>query len=144
MKVMIQKKINAFAIQNVSGLLKARRYLNGMMIGMCFEYVYRVDSEYWYFPLTIGTMLCVSMIVDCFSNDHTSPDTYSGEDLHKIPFGLYEIFWKSGGSSLASVGNMHDGVRWIAPINWTSSDSPTGRMDKHADAIERMVLLYGG
>lgn len=74
----------------------------------------------------------------------TSPDTYFGEDLHKIPFGLYEIFWKSGGSSIASVGNMHDGVRWIAPTNWTSKDSPAGRMDKHVDSIERMVLLYGG
>jgi len=72
-----------------------------------------------------------------------SYDTYSGDALHKIPFGLYEIFWKSGGSSLASVGNMHDGVRWIAPSNWTSATSPTGRMDKHADSIERMVLLYG-
>ena len=86
-----------------------------------------------------------SELLDLLSVSHrTSPDTYSGEDLHKIPFGLYEIFWKSGGSSLASVGNMHDGVRWIAPINWTSADSPTGRMDKHADSIERMVLLYGG
>jgi hypothetical protein len=86
-----------------------------------------------------------SELLDLLSLSHrTSPDTYSGEDLHKIPFGLYEIFWKSGGSSLASVGNMHDGVRWIAPINWTSADSPTGRMDKHADSIERMVLLYGG
>ena len=72
-----------------------------------------------------------------------NPNCYSGEDLHKVPFGLYEIFWKSGGSSLASVGNMHDGVRWIAPTNWTSADSPTGRMDEHANSIERMVLLYG-
>ena len=86
-----------------------------------------------------------SELLDLLSVSHrTSPDTYSSEDLHKIPFGLYEIFWKSGGSSFASVGNMHDGVRWIAPINWTSADSPTGRMDKHADSIERMVLLYGG
>jgi hypothetical protein len=86
-----------------------------------------------------------SELLDLLSVSHrTSPDTYSGADLHKVPFGLYEIFWKSGGSSLASVGNMHDGVRWIAPINWTSENSPTGRMDKHADSIERMVLLYGG
>ena len=85
-----------------------------------------------------------SELLGLFSVTHlTSPDTYSGEDLHKIPFGLYEIFWKSGGSSHASVGNMHDGVRWIAPTNWTSADSPAGRMDKHADSIERMVLLYG-
>jgi hypothetical protein len=69
MKVMTQKIITAFAIQNVSGLLKARRYLTGIMIGMCFEYVYRVDSEYWYFPLAIGTMQTVSMIIDCMSND---------------------------------------------------------------------------
>lgn len=82
-------------------------------------------------------------ILELMDTTHRStPGTYTGEELHKVPLGLYEIFWKSGGSSLASIGNLHDGVRWIAPINWTHQDSPTGRMDKHAIGIERMVLLY--
>ena len=68
-------------------------------------------------------------------------DTYSGDQLDDIPFGLYEIFWKSGGSSLASVGNMYDGIRWIAPINWTGKRSVTGKMSKHKKDIERMVLI---
>jgi len=32
--------------------------------------------------------------------------------------GLYRVFWKSGGSSLASVGMKADGGMWLAPINW--------------------------
>jgi len=70
------------------------------------------------------------------------PNSYTGERLHKCPLGLYEIFWDSGGSSLAAIGNLHDGVRWIAPINWTGKDDPTGRMDKFAPSITKMVLLY--
>lgn len=33
--------------------------------------------------------------------------------------GLYRVFWKAGGSSLASIGMGIDGRRWVAPINWT-------------------------
>lgn len=36
------------------------------------------------------------------------------------PIGLYRVHWKSGGSSLAAIGQMHDGNRWIAPTNWLS------------------------
>lgn len=68
-------------------------------------------------------------------------DTFSGDQLDDVPFGLYEIFWKSGGSSLASVGNLSDGVRWIAPVNWTGQRSITGKMSKHKKDIECMVLL---
>jgi hypothetical protein len=34
------------------------------------------------------------------------------------PPGLYRIYWKSGGDSLAAVGMTHEGARWLAPINW--------------------------
>ena len=37
--------------------------------------------------------------------------------------GLYRIYWKSGGASLAAVGQMANGDRWFAPVNWTSSDN---------------------
>jgi len=67
---------------------------------------------------------------------------YVGDDMKKCELGLYEIFWKSGGSSLAAVGNMLNGIRWIAPCNWTSSSNPTGILDDlMVDSIERMVLL---
>lgn len=32
--------------------------------------------------------------------------------------GLYEVFWKSGGSSRAAVGCTSNGDNWIAPTNW--------------------------
>lgn len=34
------------------------------------------------------------------------------------PLGLFRVHWKSGGSSLAAIGMMENGDRWIAPTNW--------------------------
>lgn len=65
----------------------------------------------------------------------------SGDNLNFCPLGLYEIFWKSGGSSLAAIGNMKNGIRWIAPTNWTSDNNPTITMDKIADSIEYMTII---
>lgn len=39
-------------------------------------------------------------------------------DVQNLPPGIYRIFWKTGGSSLASVGCDKDGKRWLAPTNW--------------------------
>lgn len=36
-----------------------------------------------------------------------------------LALGLYRVHWTSGGTSFASLGNGPDGVRWIAPINWS-------------------------
>jgi hypothetical protein len=69
MKIMIQKIRTAFAIQNVSGLFKLMKYLQAMMAGMCFEYVYRVESDVWYLPLGIGILTTVTLFIDVFSND---------------------------------------------------------------------------
>jgi hypothetical protein len=41
-------------------------------------------------------------------------------DVQKLRHGVYRLFWKGGGSSLASVGSLYDGTRWFAPTNWTS------------------------
>lgn len=41
-------------------------------------------------------------------------------EARKLPHGLYRIFWKEGGSSLAAMGSVYNGDRWIAPCNWTS------------------------
>lgn len=43
-------------------------------------------------------------------------------DWSKLNHGLYKIYWKDGGCSLASVGSLHSGKRWFAPCNWTSKD----------------------
>ena len=39
-------------------------------------------------------------------------------EVQKLSLGLYHLFWKDGGSSLASVGNDGAGNRWYAPVNW--------------------------
>ncbi len=43
---------------------KLRRYIIGGIIGMCFEYVYRVESDVWYLPLGIAILLCIIMLID--------------------------------------------------------------------------------
>lgn len=46
------------------------------------------------------------------------------EEVQQLNHGLYKLHWKKkygGGYSLASVGSLHDGRRWFAPSNWTSS-----------------------
>lgn len=42
-------------------------------------------------------------------------------EVNKLNYGLYRIYWKEGGYSLAAVGVLHNGDRWLAPTNWTSS-----------------------
>ncbi len=41
--------------------------------------------------------------------------------VKKLSSGLYEIYWKNGGSSLASVGQDENGSMWFAPTNWVAS-----------------------
>ena len=51
------------------------------------------------------------------------------DEVQKLPHGLYKIFWKSkygGGSSLAAVGSLYNGDRWMAPTNWTGKISVIG------------------
>ena len=50
-------------------------------------------------------------------------DKTFNERIEIKKLGLYEIFWHSGGSSFASVGQLHDGSLWFAPCNWTSENS---------------------
>ena len=42
-------------------------------------------------------------------------------EVQTVDHGLYVIFWKDGGSSLASVGSNAAGRRWFAPTNWVST-----------------------
>lgn len=66
-------------------------------------------------------------------------------DVQKLSHGLYRIFWKEsqgGKSSLAAVGSMHDGQRWIAPVNWTApiGGNPTG-CGKIWQSVEKVELI---
>ena len=45
------------------------------------------------------------------------------KDFRKLELGAYRIYWKSGGSSIATIGMTWDGGRWIAPSNWISPAS---------------------
>lgn len=59
-------------------------------------------------------------------------------DLKSWPNGLYRIFWRKGGTSLAAIGTCADGRRWIAPSNWVtpSADAKTWR------AVARIGFLF--
>lgn len=48
--------------------------------------------------------------------------TYKPEEYKKLPHGIYKIYWKSGGSSLASIGYDRFGKKWMAPCNWINMD----------------------
>lgn len=52
--------------------------------------------------------------------------------------GLYRIFWKTGGSSLAAVGMGNDGTRWLAPTNWVA---PSADPSKTWDLVEYAIFL---
>ena len=51
--------------------------------------------------------------------------------------GLYHVFWKSGGQSLASVGITRSGGRWLAPINWVSPDKD----GSHWESVSHVVPI---
>ncbi len=42
------------------------------------------------------------------------------DEVMVLPLGLYRVWWETGGSSLASIGQGPDGTRWIAPTNWVA------------------------
>ena len=42
------------------------------------------------------------------------------KEVRKLGPGLYRIFWKTGGVSLAAVGVTEDGKLWMAPTNWVT------------------------
>lgn len=59
------------------------------------------------------------------------------ENFEKLPHGVYKIYWKGGGSSLASIGSTRNGKRWIAPCNWVNDTVTTD----HWDSIKKVKLI---
>lgn len=64
-------------------------------------------------------------------------------DVQQLKHGLYKVYWKDGGTSLASVGSMSDGSRWIAPCNWINT--PPGNEwsgESVWKAVEKVKCLH--
>ena len=59
-------------------------------------------------------------------------------EVRTLPHGLYKIHWESGDQSLASVGSMPNGDRWMAPTNWGWPSAAR----KHWKAVKTVEYLY--
>jgi len=48
-------------------------------------------------------------------------------EARSLPLGLYRLYWGrfKPSSSLASVGQTGDGMRWYAPVNWITDVAST-------------------
>jgi hypothetical protein len=57
-------------------------------------------------------------------------------DPQDLKHGVYRIYWKDGGSSVASVGSTSDGTRWYQPSNWISEEVCTSW-----SRVERVELI---
>ena len=42
------------------------------------------------------------------------------KQVQALSHGMYTIYWKEGGASLAAVGSLANGTRWMAPTNWVN------------------------
>ena len=45
------------------------------------------------------------------------------DEAQRLGHGVFRLFWKDGGNSVAAVGSLHDGTPWFAPSNWTGKTS---------------------
>jgi len=57
-------------------------------------------------------------------------------EVEMLGHGLYRIYWKSGGYSLAAVGSDEAGNRWFAATNWTSGPSFDWTQVSRASLVE--------
>lgn len=60
--------------------------------------------------------------------------------VKRIVPGIYVVFWKSGGGSIAAIGVMNNGGRWIAPLNWAE---PSCNQDIWEEVVA-LALLHPG
>lgn len=54
------------------------------------------------------------------TNPNVRGETMDEASVQELEVGIYQIHWKSGGSSIAAVGVTRMGGRWMAPLNWVS------------------------
>ena len=63
------------------------------------------------------------------------------DEIKQLKNGLYMVLWKmseGGGYSLAAVGRRRDGDVWFSPTNWSTPDAD---LVKHADKVDKMILI---
>jgi hypothetical protein len=99
----------------------------------------RLQDVYWRLENEGGT---VRQAIDFFMR------LEEDAKMKTVPFdpktlkrGLYRVFWKQGGESLAAVGVTFSGEKWIAPCNWAIE--LTCRGQSTWDMIERVELIEG-
>jgi hypothetical protein len=63
------------------------------------------------------------------------------DELRAMPLGVYRLFWRSGGHSVASVGMGHDGTRWMAPANWLAAPADRAANLRYWRQVERVELI---
>ena len=58
--------------------------------------------------------------------------------------GIYRLYWRDGGSSLAAVGIREDGTNWVAPTNWVEPGGDIGGDGLAAmERVERAERIDG-
>ncbi len=61
------------------------------------------------------------------------------EEIRWKKNGIYRVFWREGGVTVAANGCMSDGAPWLASTNWLG---PIGALStEHAGRIREMDLL---
>ncbi len=66
------------------------------------------------------------------------------EEVGTLKNGVYRVYWKDthgGGCSVAAVGGMHNGQRWLAPSNWTAGPGFCPVSTTSWDAVDHVELL---
>jgi hypothetical protein len=65
------------------------------------------------------------------------------KDVQKLYHGCYRIFWKSGGYSIAAVGSLPDGTRWMAPTNWVGFTLDKDQMISSWEEVSHVEFIVG-
>lgn len=66
------------------------------------------------------------------------------QEAAQLQHGVYRVFWKDkfgGGFSLASCGSMNNGIRWLAPTNWTGGSPAAILRTDYWNRVERVELI---
>lgn len=68
---------------------------------------------------------------------------HKSSEILNCKLGLYKVHWESGGYSLAAIGNMYNGDRWLAPVNWTAEvgKNPGCLLKDKVNEIKRLEYL---
>ena len=70
-------------------------------------------------------------------------ETIEHKEIMNCKYGVYKVFWRSGGHSVASIGGLYDGQRWLAPSNWTAPNghNPTCLLMDKINDIDYMIRM---